>query len=94
MSTTTDEPSDQDVAEWMLSRLKKTGELYQEDVACRIRNSFGETFVHLNENGNLAISRGVLKEFRRISGNCVVWERGERLWRRRNVGDTPSRMQE
>jgi hypothetical protein len=34
--------------------------------------------VYENENGNLAINRQVLKEFRKLTEKTVVWERGVR----------------
>ena len=71
------------VAEWMLKQLD--GEetyLYQEVVVYQIRDIYGDEFVYLNENENLAIDKRILKEFRRISEGIVVWDRGEFAWRK------------
>lgn len=85
-------PGDRDVALWMLERLEKSGGLlYQEEAAWIILQSFGQSFVYENENGNWAISRKVLAEFRKLTEDTVVWERGERCWRRRQSYDTPGR---
>ena len=82
------------VATYMAQQLKKRKELYQEEVVYEIEYQFGSEFVYINENGNLAIDREVLKEFRKLTPNAV-WERGNRLWRiRQNYDDPNSRMQD
>lgn len=87
-------PTPGDVARWMLDTLRAAGMLYQDDVAYRIQTEFGGQFVYDNENGNLAIARAVLKEFRKVSDDNVVWERGDRCWRWREPFDEPGRMQD
>lgn len=82
-----------DVAEWVLDELNRKRELYQEDAVYEIESKFGKQFTYDNENGNLAIDRAVLKEFRDLTGDDVVWERGERLWRKREKHDEPGRQQ-
>ncbi len=83
-----------DVANFMKTQLDLKKYLYQEDIVYEIEKNFGSNFVHENENGNLAIDRKVLKEFRNITLN-TVWDRGERCWRLREQYDQPgSRMQE
>jgi len=47
-----------------------------------------EGHVYTNQNGNLAISKEVLEEFRKLD---VVWERDERCWRKRTNLDKPAR---
>ena len=83
-----------DVAQWMLQRLHENGELYQDEAVDEIERNFGSAFVYENENGNPAIDRGVLREFRRLTGESVVWERGEQLWRRRSTDDEDGRQQD
>ena len=82
------------VAAYMAQQLEKGTELYQEDVVYEIERKFGSEFVYINENGNPAIDRKVLKEFRKLTPNAV-WERGIRLWRKReSYDDRSSRMQD
>jgi hypothetical protein len=83
-----------DVAEWMVEQLKEEDPLYQEVVVYEIQERFGDEFVYENENGNLAISRKVLSEFRKRTERNVVWERGERLWRKREEYDGDGRAAE
>ncbi|WP_199858184.1 hypothetical protein [Limnothrix sp. PR1529] len=86
--------SAKDVAEWMLKQIEGKGEIYQGDVVWEIQAEFGGEFVYENENFNLAISPAVLKEFRKITADTVVWSRGERMWRKRDTSDEPGRQQE
>lgn len=82
-----------DVAKWMLEKIEKDRELYQADTVFEIEKRFGGQYVYENENGNMAIDRTVLKEFRKLTGKTIVWERGERYWRFRQKGDELGRQQ-
>jgi hypothetical protein len=79
--------SDREVAEWMLAEMGEAKWLYQETIVYKIKKHWGDTYVYQNASGNLAISRGVLKEFRALTEDTLVWERGERAWRPRRPGD-------
>ena len=88
-------PTAHDVAEFMLRCLNEGNILYQDVVVCEIESQYGDEFVYTNENGNLAISRKVLFEFRKLTVGKVVWSRGERYWRFKEDFDDPkSRMTE
>jgi hypothetical protein len=69
-------PTAQEIAEWMLDELTRSGELYQETAVAHVALKFGYEFTYDNENGNLAI-RSVV--FRRLAKDSVVWERGPLL---------------
>ncbi|MDD5171284.1 MAG: hypothetical protein PHN75_20880 [Syntrophales bacterium] len=69
-----------DVAKWMIEQFENNC-LYQEDAAWEIGKKFGEPHIYENDNGNDAISKAVLKEFRKLTEGFVVWERGENAWR-------------
>lgn len=84
--------SARDVAGWLLEQVNE-GPVYQEWAVWEIEQRFGQECCYQNESGNLAISRAVLREFATLSGDKVVWERGERRWRLREAGDDPGRMQ-
>jgi hypothetical protein len=83
-----------EAAQWMLDEVTSLGVLYQDDAAAQIEAKFGSEFVPLNESGNPSIRTDVLNAFRKLSGNDVVWERGERLWRKRESFDEPGRLQD
>jgi hypothetical protein len=74
----------QEVAQWMLDEVTRKGELHQETAASDIALKFGLEFTYDNENGNLAIRRDVLAAFRILTENSVVWDRENRLWRKRD----------
>lgn len=81
------------VAQWMLSELQRVKYLYQETVVHDIASNFGEDFIYYNDNGNPAIGKNVLAAFRKLTGDSVIWERGERMWRFRENYDEPGRQQ-
>lgn len=86
--------SNQDIAFWMLQRLKNDGALYQVEVV-----EFLEKEKHLdalieNANGNIVISPAVLSEFRKLTKGRVVWIRGELYWRFKTSTDGDSRFSE
>ncbi|MEU0030772.1 hypothetical protein [Streptomyces sp. NPDC006335] len=83
----------QAAAQWMLTQITDNGELWQMDAADHIASDFDEGLTYTNDNGNLAISKEVLAAFRKISEGTVVWERGQRYWRRRTEHDPEGRRQ-
>ena len=86
-------PKMHDVAAFMLKRLNEDKTLYQEVIVYEIQQQYGGEFVYINENGNLAIGRKVLSEFRKLTEGKVVWSRSEQYWRFREDYDAPeSRM--
>lgn len=79
------------VSEWMAETVLKDGILYQQQAAYEIVDRFGEEFTYLNDNGNVAIRRDVLRQFRNMTEDTVVWDRGQRMWRTREAYDSPER---
>lgn len=71
-----------DIAKWMVKELDEQEYLDQEWTVWEIHELFGDSFVYENENGNLSISKNVLKEFRKLTEGEVVWMRSEKAWRR------------
>jgi hypothetical protein len=82
-----------EIAEWMLEKIKGVKYLYQEEIVYEIAATFGNEFTYINQNGNLAIDKRVLSEFRKLTESFVVWERGEKLWRFREDYDHLGRRQ-
>ena len=77
----------------MVQELERVQYLYQETVVYQIASSFGDEFTYTNSNGNPAIRREVLDAFRALTKDTVIWERGSRLWRKREQYDEPGRRQ-
>lgn len=68
----------------MLDEILQKGYIYQESVVLDIQNKFGEKFVYENENGNYAISKKVLNEFKKLKeGNDIEWDRSDKSWVKR-----------
>lgn len=87
-------PKPVDVAKWMLEELGRERALYQEEIVWAIRQKFGESFIYENQNGNLAIAKDVLSEFRKLTEGSVVWVQSDRYWRFREDHDRTGRKQE
>ncbi len=85
--------TDLEVATWMAEQVRQKTELYQEDAVDHIERNFGNEFTYENQNGNLAISKPVLKHFRVMTEADVIWEPRYRLWRLREPSDDPGRKQ-
>ncbi len=83
-----------DVAQWMADEVQSDGYLPQEYAVGEIIDRFGFDFVYMNDNGNYAIARPVLREFRKLTNDTVVWEQYERRWRLREPSDPPKRQVE
>lgn len=82
-----------EAAQWMLDQVIEKRSLEQMDAADGIRRAFGPEFVYENDRGVDCIGKDVLKAFRKISADTVVWERSWRQWRLREAGDPPGRRQ-
>jgi hypothetical protein len=79
--------SAKEVAQWMLAALEQSGCLYQEDAVDKIKAKFGGEFLYENQNGNAAISKKVLAEFRRLTEGTVIWDRYEKFWQKVKPGE-------
>lgn len=77
-----------DVAEWMLDQFNNTHWLYQANIVLKIKNQFGKEFVYHNAQGNWAIGKDVLTQFRKLTEGKAVWERGQRAWRHVHQSET------
>jgi hypothetical protein len=71
----------------------KQGELTQSNAFYEINKQFGGGFSTISNNGIPTISNGVLTAFRKISAEIVIWERGDKKWRKREFYDAPGRQQ-
>ena len=73
--------NEKSVAEFMINEILEKGYVYQEYLVHDIQEKFGEEYVYVNENGNLAISKKVLNEFKKLKDvNGIEWDNRERCW--------------
>ena len=82
---------EREIAKWMLKRLEEDECLYREVTVYEIASKYGDEYTYINQNGNLAIDKNVLKEFRNLTEDDVVWEKSERCWRKRESFDDPNK---
>ena len=78
----------------MKEEIEARGELDQEDAVDYIEKNFDGEHTYFNEGGGVSISRRVLREFKKLTDNTVVWERSDRYWRLRKEYDGPGRLVE
>ncbi|MCJ8504126.1 hypothetical protein MRU69_04495 [Kocuria flava] len=70
----------QDIAAWLLERIRTEGRLSQDQAVQEIPETFGPEWVRTLENGHTGIHQEVLKEFRKAHGGTVQWDRDRRFW--------------
>lgn len=90
-----DEPTIfEQAAAWMHETLIEKHYLDQGVAATSIRKIFGEDVTYQNENGNLAISKNVLKVFKKLTGDDFIWDRSDRAWKARKPYHKAGRQQD
>lgn len=82
-----------EVAKFMLASQGDKRWLDQEVVVWKIRQECGEEHTYMNANGNWAISKQVLAEFKKLTADTHIWERGDRAWRLRTERDPVGKRQ-
>jgi hypothetical protein len=82
-----------DIAQWMLSVIQEQGELTQNNAYYQINKQFGTGFTTVSNSGSPTIKTSVLNAFKKISEDTVIWERGDKKWRKREFYDAPGRQQ-
>jgi len=93
-------PTPKEIAEWMVAQIEAKDELYQVRAVEEIKKRFGREFVYPGNFGELSIDTRVLYQFRKLTGDKVVWVTlhggafsEECHWRKRVRGDRPGRIQ-
>lgn len=76
---------------WMMAGIKSAGCLYQQDVVDHLVKLDNEQLLKENADGNLALSTSVINQFRKDSGNDVVWVKPDKYWRYRVPEDEDGR---
>lgn len=69
-----------DVAQYMLKELKRDGVLKQAGLVEVIQEKFGDELVFKTTHGTLTIGRLVIREFNKIKGKDVVWDKLGCCW--------------
>lgn len=77
----------------MVESINQSHILDQRVIAAQIYSKFGSEFVYTNRNGNLAINSQVLRRFRKLTEDSVVWDPQQRFWRKRRAHDPEGKRQ-
>ncbi len=56
-----------EIAQWMIAQIDENDELLQVEAVAQIQRLFGPEFVYVGDNGEMAIDRLVLYQFRKLS---------------------------
>ena len=81
-----------EAVDWMAHEFEIKRLLYQEEAASYFLTLNDERIAYFDLNGNLCLSKEVLKRFRARTPN-IVYERAEKFWRDRLDTDQPGRQQ-
>lgn len=79
------------IASWMIDKLQSDGCLYQDDVVDYIVRGGNESLLQENSEGNLVLDRTLLKRFKDLTTDNVVWIQSDFYWRYRVVEDDVGR---
>ena len=77
------------IAQWMFDEFQRDGRLSQSRAVTEIRRNHGDGHLYKNKNGNWAINKTILEEFKKLGPEDRVWSRGDQIWRRRMPKDPP-----
>jgi plasmid maintenance system antidote protein VapI len=70
-----------EIAEWMVEKICEEEYVLHEDMVIEIQQIFGKKNTYKNVNDNYAISKEILKEFRKLNEGVIVWVRSDKAWR-------------
>lgn len=70
------------IGAWLLRCIEEAAprHFYQSHAVARIRKDFGEKWSYKNQNGNWAISREILGEFRKLKYPNIQWDKNVQSW--------------
>ena len=81
-----------EAAEWIAAEVERNGYLEHDAAALAIWERFGFTFAYWSEESDKQgksrrrvrrLHPAVLKAFKKLTSNTVVWEKDDRAWRKR-----------
>lgn len=75
----------------MVDKLEMDGCLYQDDIVDYLVRNDNEDFLRENSDGNLVLDRSLLKRFKDLTSDNVVWVQSDFYWRYRVLEDDTGR---
>lgn len=82
----THQPTDREIALFMLKLYNEEKFLLQKIAAIEILEKFGESYISFNRNRNLAIDKGILNEFKKLTPTAI-WDRHLKAWHEKENDD-------
>lgn len=79
----------------MFARFEQEDYLDEAEAADLIADAGGDDLLRTNHNGNIAIDRCVLAEFRKLTEGTAVWMKSAQAWRRHDPNtDAPGEREQ
>lgn len=75
----------------MVDKLETDGCLYQDDIVDYLVRNDNENFLRENSDGNLVLDKALLKRFKDLTSDNVVWVQSDFYWRYRVLEDEEGR---
>lgn len=75
----------------MVDKLEMDGCLYQDDIVDFLVRNDNEDLLRENSDGNLVLDRALLKRFKDLTSDNVVWVQSDFYWRYRVLEDDTGR---
>lgn len=69
-----------EIAQWMIEQFEERRTISQHTMAMGIRKNFGAEWLYKNQNGNPAIDKKVLAEFRKLKDESIEWDQSSQQW--------------
>ena len=69
-----------EVGHWMVEHIRSNGGETQETMIRLIAERFPEWGSYVNRDGNPVIDPKVLRQFRKLHGGSIEWDKAERMW--------------
>src|SRR5438045_8096186 len=69
-----------EVAQFLLNQIVERGSYTQREFVDDVRERFGEHFIYINENKNLAVNGRVYTAFRKMHNRRIRWDPSGFLW--------------
>jgi len=74
------EQKQQEVAVWLINKVKAEGMLKRSEAVPAIENEFGGAFTTLTAKGNRTLHKKVLQNFRELKDEQISWNVGKQAW--------------
>jgi polyphosphate kinase len=82
----------QQIAVWLINKIKANEILNRNDVVCEIEKTFGRKYLTLTPKGNKTLDKSVLRQFRKHKDDNIIWNVGKQAWIYNHNGKKPEKQ--